>query len=748
MQELINYQLNDYPEDAIAQKQRELNVAYDRFADQYGLINSRANAQAFSEDSSYYLLCSLENVDENGRLESKADMFTKRTIRPERAVTSVDTPAEALAISIEERGRVDLPYMSELLGTPGEYEKIQQELHGVIFKDPMTQGGEETGWVTADEYLSGNVWEKLRVAELAAASDPAFAVNTEYLKKAQPKDLDASEIDVRLGATWVNRDYIQQFMEEIFEPPFYLRRNIEVKFSPMTAEWQITGKSTPSRNDVHAYMTYGTSRANAYRILEDTLNLRDIRIYDTVEDADGKQKRVLNKKETTLAQQKQQAIKDAFQNWVWRDPYEHITGRTQAHDVIAYQIRQSFKPGEITPEEANKVGYETTMRFTKGKHAFIVATHVDRAHIHNHIIFNSTTLDCARKFRDFRLSGLALARLSDIVCLEHRLSVIIRKPYGERQKRTEYPEKKSQRDEICEPIDAALARKPKDFLELIGILREAGYEYKDGKQPALRGKGHARFARFRSLGKEYSVEELCEVIAGNAVHKSKSAKKTRTSARSAQVHQKEELSFLIDIRAKMQAGKGAGYARWAKVFNLKQMAKAMMFMEEHGIKSYAELKEKADGISEKCDALLESVKADEARMSEVSVLRKHLINYAKTKDVFAAYKASGYNREFYEAHRDSLVLRSAAKKAFDAYKKENGSDKKLPRISELNTEYSMLLERKKSSYAEYRKTKAEMQDWLVEQKIVQEILKEDEQKKEQLHEQEVRQEEENRQSSR
>ena len=382
-----------------------------------------------------------------------------------------------------------------------------------------------------------------------------------------------------------------------------------------------------------------------------------------------------------------------------------------------------------------------------GGHSYTF-THVDRAHIHNHIIFNSTTLDCTRKFRDFRLSGLALARLSDIVCLEHRLSVIVRKPYGERKKRTEYPEKKSQRDEICEAIDAALERKPKDFQELIGILQEAGYEYKDGKQPALRGKGHARFARFRSLGKGYSVEELCGVIAGNAVHKSKFAEKTRTSARSAQVHQKAELSFLIDVRAKMQAGKGAGYARWAKVFNLKQMAKAMMFMEEHGIKNYAELKEKADGISEKCDALLESVKADEARMSEVSVLRKHLINYAKTKDVFAAYKASGYDREFYEAHRDMLALRSAAKKAFDAYKKENGSDKKLPRISELNAEYAMLLERKKSSYAEYRKTKSEMQDWLVAQKIVQEILKEDEQKKEQLHEQEVRQEEENRQNSR
>ena len=255
-----------------------------------------------------------------------------------------------------------------------------------------------------------------------------------------------------------------------------------------------------------------------------------------------------------------------------------------------------------------------------------------------------------------------MARLSDIVCLEHRLSVIIRKPCGERQKRTEYPEKKSQRDEICESIDAALARKLKDFRELIGILQEAGYEYKDGKQPALRGKGHARFARFRSLGKGYLVEELCEVIAGNAVHKSKFVEKTRISARSAQVHQEAKLSFLIDVRAKMQAGKGAGYARWAKVFNLKQMAKAMMFMEEHGIKSYAELKEKADGISEKCDALLESVKADEARMSEVSVLRKHLINYAKAKDVFVAYKASGYNREFYEAHRGYAGLAQCSEK--------------------------------------------------------------------------------------
>lgn len=295
VQELIDYQLQDYPDEAIAAKQRELNVAYDSFSIKYGLVNDRANAQAFSEDSSYYLLCSLENIDENGQLESKADMFTKRTIRPERTINSVDTPAEALAISIEERGLVDMPFMAELLGSPGQYDEIITELRGVIFKDPMTNG-----WKTADEYLSGNVREKLKAARMAASSHTELSINVEALEKAQPKDLDASEIDVRLGATWIDKDYIQQFMEEPFEPPYYLRRNIEMKFAPMTAEWQITGKTSPSKNDVYAYMTYGTSRVNAYRILEDTLNLRDVRIYDTIEDVDGKQKSVLNKRETTL----------------------------------------------------------------------------------------------------------------------------------------------------------------------------------------------------------------------------------------------------------------------------------------------------------------------------------------------------------------------------------------------------------------------------------------------------------------
>ena len=320
--ELIQYQLEDYPDEDIQAKQAELNAAYDAFYAKFGTINSSANARVFDEDSSYYLLCSLENIDEDGRLESKADMFTKRTIRPERHITSVDTPSEALAVSIGERGRVDLRFMSELLGTPGEYGRIAEELRGVIFRDPREAVADDPlrGWHTADDYLSGNVRDKLMVARMAAATDPAYAVNVAALEQAQPKDLDASEIDVRLGATWIDKDYIQQFMEETFDTPWRLRSAVQVKYSPSTAEWQVTGKNATGRHDVMAYMTYGTDRASAYRILEDTLNLRDIRIYDTIEDADGKQKRVLNKKETTLAQQKQQAIKDAFRDWVWRDP--------------------------------------------------------------------------------------------------------------------------------------------------------------------------------------------------------------------------------------------------------------------------------------------------------------------------------------------------------------------------------------------------------------------------------------------
>ena len=320
--DLIQQQLEDYPDADIKATQERLNAAYDAFAAKYGLLNDRKNGRLFEQDSSYYLLCSLENLDEQGQLKSKAAMFTKRTIRPERTVTSVDTPSEALAVSIGEHGKVDLPYMAELLGTPGEYGRITTELSGVIFKDPAADADDpEAGWQTADEYLSGNVRDKLRMAQLAAESHPEFKVNVDALTKAQPKDLEASEIDVRLGATWLDPSIVQQFMMETFQPPYRIRYNnsITVRYSPYTSEWRISNKSATGFGDIMATETYGTRRANAYKILEDTLNLRDSRVYDTIVE-DGKEKRVLNQNETTLAQQKQQAIKDAFAGWVWKDP--------------------------------------------------------------------------------------------------------------------------------------------------------------------------------------------------------------------------------------------------------------------------------------------------------------------------------------------------------------------------------------------------------------------------------------------
>ena len=319
---LIQEQLDDYPDSAVQETQARLNAAYDAFTAKHGLINDRRNARLFEQDSSYYLLCSLENLDEQGQLKSKADMFTKRTIRPERVVTSVDTPSEALAVSIGEHGKVDLPYMADLLGTPGDYGRITTELSGVIFKDPAADADDpEAGWQTADEYLSGNVRDKLRMAQLAAESRPEFRVNVDALTKAQPKDLEASEIDVRLGATWLDPSIVQQFMMETFQPPYRIRYNnsITVRYSPYTSEWRISNKSATGFGDIIATETYGTRRANAYKILEDTLNLRDSRVYDTIVE-DGKEKRVLNQNETTLAQQKQQAIKDAFAGWVWKDP--------------------------------------------------------------------------------------------------------------------------------------------------------------------------------------------------------------------------------------------------------------------------------------------------------------------------------------------------------------------------------------------------------------------------------------------
>ena len=357
VQSLISQQMDGVISDmTIQQTQQKLNRLYDTFTDKYGLINARANSLAFSDDSSYYLLCSLEILNENGDLERKADIFTKCTIKPHEVVTSVDTASEALALSISEKACVDMHYMAQLSGK--SQDELIDELNGVIFLDP-TRGN----WQTADEYLSGNVRQKLRQAEAAAVDAPGYAPNVEALQQAQPKDLDASEIEVRLGATWIDKDYIQQFMYETFNPAYYRRHLIQVNYSPSTAEWNISGKSTPSKQDVNAYMTYGTERANAYRILEDTLNLRDVRIYDTVYDADGTERRVLNSKETTLAQQKQQAIKDAFQEWIWRDPnrrqtlvqqYNERFNSIRPREYDGSHIRFSGMSPEITLREHQK----------------------------------------------------------------------------------------------------------------------------------------------------------------------------------------------------------------------------------------------------------------------------------------------------------------------------------------------------------------------------------------------------------
>ena len=358
--DLIQQQLEDYPDADIKATQERLNAAYDAFTAKYGLLNDRKNGRLFEQDSSYYLLCSLENLDEQGQLKSKAAMFTKRTIRPERTVTSVDTPSEALAVSIGEHGKVDLPYMAELLGTPGDYGRITTELSGVIFKDPAADPTDpEAGWQMADEYLSGDVRAKLRMAQFAAETNPEFVVNVDALTKAQPRELEASEIDVRLGATWLDPNIIQKFMTETFQIPYYLRHAVKVRYSPYTAEWRVEGKTATGRGDIISSETYGTSRANAYKILEETLNLKDVRIYDTIEDAEGKPKRVLNKRETMLAQQKQQVIKDAFANWVWQDPQRRIALVKQYNELF-----NSTRPREYDGSHIKFVGMnpEITLR--------------------------------------------------------------------------------------------------------------------------------------------------------------------------------------------------------------------------------------------------------------------------------------------------------------------------------------------------------------------------------------------------
>lgn len=388
--------------------------------------------------------------------------------------------------------------------------------------------------------------------------------------------------------------------------------------------------------------------------------------------------------------------------------YTHITGRRQQNDVIAYQIRQSFKPGEITPEEANRIGYELGMRFTKGKHAFLVATHTDRSHIHNHIIFNSTALNCRKKFRNFHNSGLALQKVSDILCVEHGLSIIEPKPYRERVKRTDYPKRPSFRDEIRQAIDRALQAKPKDFEAFLRLLEQEGYTCKRGKHTALRGKGQTRYLRFRSLGEGYSEEEIRAVILGEREHHARSKGKP--------VIAPKRLNLLVEIDARLQA-KGIGYQRWATVYNLKQMAQTMIFLREHGITDVGQLQEKAAQAVKRFDQLDGNIKAAEKRLVEIAALKKHILNYAKTKDVYVEYRKSGYSKKFYESHREAITLHKAAKDAFNGL-----GVKKLPKVKDLTAEYAAVLSDKKAAYAQYRNARSEMQEYLKAQKNVEQFL--------------------------
>ncbi len=349
--------------------------------------------------------------------------------------------------------------------------------------------------------------------------------------------------------------------------------------------------------------------------------------------------------------------------------YEQTTGRSQKSDVIAYQVRQSFKPGEVTPEEANRIGYEFAERFLKGKHAFIVATHTDRAHIHNHIIYNSTALDGTRKFKNFWLSTFAVQRLSDLICLEHQLSTIEYKPYRERQNRIVYPPKESNRDRLCGIIDTILAEKPKDFEVFLQKLAQNGYEVKRGKYTAVKGKGQKRFIRFRTLGTGYSEDEIKAVLEGKSEHKPYQKQPSK----------EQPFQLLVDIQGKMAAGKSVGYKKWATKFNLKEMSKTLLFLQEQKIGSAEELRQRAAAATERYHTMGDSIKAAEARLTEIAVLKTHIINYAKTREVYAAYRKAGYSKAFLEAHREEITLHKAAKAAFD----EAGLQK-LPKVKELD----------------------------------------------------------------
>lgn len=399
-----------------------------------------------------------------------------------------------------------------------------------------------------------------------------------------------------------------------------------------------------------------------------------------------------------------------------KEKYLRITGRVIPGDIIAYQIRQSFKPGEVTPEEANRIGYETAMRWTKGKNAFIVATHIDRAHIHNHIIYNSTNLECDRKFRNFAFCGIALQRVSDLVCLENGLSVIKPRKPSERSRRTEYPNENCFRNQIRESIDLCMGQNPKDIDELLRLLEEMDYEVKRGKHVAVKGKEQKRYVRFRSLGAGYREEDLEKVFAGERKFGSDSEITSKGL-------EEPKLDMLLDIQKMIAKGKGPGYERWAKVHNVKQMAATLLFLQEHDLRDYDALAQKAAEASERFGEITAKQKELETRLVEIATLKKHILNYSKTRDIYAEYRKSGYSKKFFEEHREAITLHKAAKEAFS---KMEGP---IPKIKDLNEEYGRVLAEKKQTYSEYRKLRQEMKDYQTAKYNVDQFLKKEEAEK-------------------
>ena len=391
--------------------------------------------------------------------------------------------------------------------------------------------------------------------------------------------------------------------------------------------------------------------------------------------------------------------------------YEKRARRKYDHEVIAYQIRQSFKPGEVSPEEANQIGYETAMKFTKGNHAFIVATHIDRAHVHNHVVFCASNIKHTKKFRDFHKSGLALQKVSDLICLEHGLSVIEPRPFGEREKRTVFPDRESFRDFIKESVDTALSKRPRDFESFLMELQSQGYEIKRGKHTALRGRGQKRFIRFRSLGEGYSEADI-----RNKIGDISKSNKTKTIPK-----QEDKFDLLLSLQDIIAKGKGSGYELWAKKYNVKNVMKAILFFQEQGLRTYEELAEKAASSSDRFNEVDSEIKRIEKRMDEISELRGHIINYSKTRDIYVKYRESGYNKKIFTEHKDEIMTHKASKDAFQKL-----GTKKIPKISELNLEFQELLSKKKALYAEYREVKEKMTKYQIAKYDIDKLLEMDE----------------------